>query len=78
MKNNCGPFKSAYAEALNNYVLLINTLKCGGKYSADDLDNYHSFSKGTKPSIVLQECLSDEEIRANPLIDTMTIYGENT
>jgi hypothetical protein len=40
LKNNCGPFKSAYSEALLQYALLINTVKNSGKMNIEELDNY--------------------------------------
>jgi hypothetical protein len=33
LKNSFGPFKSTYSEALLQYVLMINQLKNGGKFS---------------------------------------------
>jgi hypothetical protein len=77
LKNSCGPFKSAYAEAMLQQVLIFNALKNGSK-NIDDLDLYSRYCPRTSQNIVYKESMADLEITTDPYMPTAGIYGEDT
>ncbi len=78
LKNNCGPFKSAYSEAMLQYVLLVNSLKNVGKSQIEDLDIYAKYTPRCTQNIVYKESMADFEISSNPYIQTLGTYGEDS
>lgn len=78
LKNSFGPFKSSYSEALLQYVMMINQLKNGGKYSVEDLDIFAKHAPRCTQNVVYKESMADLGITSDPYISTEGVYGDDS